>query len=148
MEKKAKKNIIGNIGCITIFATITIIMWNSYREADYVKKHGVWTILTITKTRGAAGGGYTVEYIYQYNHRMYEDGTNMTLKEFINVNRFFMMVVPNEESRHLIFDAVPNWFTLEAPPEGWKTCPTEKELRRMMEQDSIRRGLKEEVQKE
>ena len=66
MEKQTKKNIIGNIGCITIFATITIIMWNSYREADYVKKHGVWTILTITKTRGAAGGGYTVEYIYQY----------------------------------------------------------------------------------
>ena len=148
MEKQTKKNIIGNIGCITIFATITIIMWNSYREADYVEKNGVWTILTVTKTRGAAGGGYTVEYTYQYNHRMYEDGTNMTLKEFINVNRFFMMVVPNEESRHLIFDAVPNWFTLEAPPEGWKTCPTEKQMRRMMEQDSIRRGLKEEVQRE
>ncbi|MGP1462059.1 hypothetical protein [Tannerella sp.] len=147
MEKKAKKNIIGNIGCLTIFVTFTIIMWNSYREADYVEKNGVWTILTVTKTRGAPKG-YIVKYTFQYNHRMYENSTNMPLKKFINVNRFFMMVVPNEESRHLIFDAVPNWFTLEAPPEGWKTCPTEKQMRRMMEQDSIRRGLKEEVQRE
>ena len=148
MEKKTKKNIIGKIGCLAIIIYMSVITWRGCQETDYVKKHGVWTILTITKTRGAAGGGYTVEYTFQYNHRMYENGTNMALKEFINVNRFFMMVVPNEESRIRIFDAVPNWFTLEAPPEGWKTCPTEKQMRRMMEQDSIRRGLKEEVQRE
>ena len=76
---------------------MSVITWRGCQETDYVKKHGVWTILTVTKTRGAAGGGNTVEYTYQYNHRMYENSTNMPLKKFINVNRFFMMVVPNEE---------------------------------------------------
>lgn len=30
---------------------------------------------------------------------------------------------------------VPEWFTLNAPLEGWKNCPTETELRNMMQQD-------------
>ncbi|WP_373731053.1 hypothetical protein [Bacteroides heparinolyticus] len=144
MEKKAKKNIIGNIGCLTIFVTFTIIMWNSYREADYVEKHGVWTILTITKMEGAPRG-FLFSYKFQYNYRAYNYTIVSSNKKMVVGRHFFMMVVPNEESRHLIFDAVPNWFTLEAPPEGWKTCPTEKQMRCMMEQDSIRRGLKEEV---
>ena len=54
----------------------------------------------------------------------------------------------NTESKYYISDAVPDWFTLSPPPEGWKTRPSERKMRRMMEQDSIRRGLKEEVKRE
>ncbi len=63
-------------------------------------------------------------------------------------SRFFMMIVPGEESKYFISGAVPEWFTLPPPQEGWKTRPSEREMRRMMEQDSICRGLKEEKQRE
>ena len=38
--------------------------------------------------------------------------------------------------RHLILDSVPSWFTLKAPDKGWKTLPTQKQLRIMMK-DSL-----------
>ena len=70
MEKKAKKNIIGNIGCLAIIIYMSVITWRGCQETDYVKKHGVWTILTITKMEGAPRG-FLFSYKFQYNYRTY-----------------------------------------------------------------------------
>ena len=35
-----------------------------------------------------------------------------------NANRLFIKVVPNEERKFRTYDAVPEWFTAEAPLTG------------------------------
>lgn len=50
--------------------------------------------------------------------------------------RYFVTFLAKAPDRHLILDSVPSWFTLKAPDKGWKTLPTQKQLRIMMK-DSL-----------
>lgn len=45
-------------------------------------------------------------------------------------------ILSQAPDRHLILDSVPSWFTLKAPDKGWKTLPTQKQLRIMMKDSS------------
>ena len=104
-------------------------------------------ILTVTNKK-VSWRGYEVYYYFEYNNNIQRDMEILSNRKTASKSRFFMMIVPGEESKYFISDAVPDWFTLSPPQEGWKTRPSERKMRRMMEQDSIRRGLKEEVQRE
>ena len=76
-----------------------------------------------------------IYYEFHYNNQTYVYSHEADIDDMkkINIgNRFFMMVVPNDLSKRRKCEDVPEWFTLDAPPEGWKTCPTESELRNMM----------------
>ena len=50
--------------------------------------------------------------------------------------RYFVTFLAKAPDRHLILDSVPSWFTLKAPDKGWKTLPTQKQLRIMMKDSS------------
>ena len=54
-------------------------------------------------------------------------------------NRFFMMVIPNEEDKRGIFDTVPEWFKLDAPVKGWEKRPTTRELQDMLYQNYLQK---------
>ena len=137
---------VGFLAICAIVLFFIISYWYHDKETAYIEEHGVWTIINVTWKKVARGRN--VYYTFEYNYHIYQGLVNMADKKANSGNRFFMMIVPGEESKYFISDAVPDWFTLPPPQEGWKTRPSERKMRRMMEQDSIRRGLKEEVQRE
>jgi len=51
--------------------------------------------------------------------------------------RYFVTFLAKAPDRHRILDTVPSWFTLKAPDKGWKTLPTQKQLRIMMKDSLI-----------
>ena len=59
----------------------------------------------------------------------------MTDKEIQSGNRFFVMAVPGDEKARRIYNAVPEMFTMDAAPEGWKRRPTFNELKNMMSEN-------------
>ena len=146
-EKSDAQKAMGFLAICAIVLFFVLSCLYHKTRINYIREHGVWTILTVTNKK-VSWRGYEVYYYFEYNNNIQRNMTIKTDLEAKSGNRFFMMVVPGEESKYFISDAVPDWFTLSPPQEGWKTCPTEKQMRRMMEQDSIRRGLKEEVQRE
>ena len=148
-EKSDAQKAVGFLSFCAIVLFFVLSYLYSEERMNYIRTHGVWTILDVTKKELYwSGYGYKVHYMFQYNNQTYKDMVITSDKKANSGSRFFMMVVPGEESKYFISDAVPDWFTLSPPPEGWKTRPSERKMRRMMEQDSIRRGLKEEMQKE
>ena len=146
-EKSDAQKAIGFLAICAIVLFFVLSYLHTEKEISYIHEHGVWTILTVTNKK-VSWRGYRVYYYFQYKNKIYRDMEIMTDLEAKSGNRFFVIIVPKEEARYLISDAVPDWFTLSPPQEGWKTRPSERKMRRMMEQDSIRRGLKEEVQRE
>ena len=135
-NKKFKwKKIIGP--CIIILIPIIGSIWSSHRM-DYVKKNGVWTIMTIDDV-SAAHRGTSFSCHYKFRGDVYKN-TGGTVNYSDKGKRFFLQVIPTDPMRVLYYteNSVPSWFTLEAPPEGWPQRPTEAELRELQnEADSV-----------
>ena len=148
-KKSDAQKAIGFFAFCAIVLFFVLSYLHTEKEISYIHEHGVWTILTVTNKK-VSWRGYEVCYYYQYNNKIYKKMTIVGDLDAKYGSRFFVKIAlnPDEKPTHLISDAVPDWFTLSPPPEGWKTRPSERKMRRMMEQDSIRRGLKEEVQRE
>ena len=135
------------IARIVIMAIVfTILYFVGKCQRDYVKRNGVWTVYTLDKVGYAAKGGSTYKFHYFFQGKTYNDasggGLELLKKEG---KRFFMMVVPEEPKKILCFSdrPVPDWFTLEAPPEGWKEFPTDSTLRQLMKADSLKNKMTE-----
>ena len=119
--------------------------YRSDKYYQYVKEHGVWTIYEIGPVGYHPRGGKEASIYYVFRGEKFKSG--VYLGDRLNVGerglRFFMALMPKKPTKKInTYDPVPEWFTLDAPDEGWPTKPTEAELREMMAQDSIRRGLK------
>ena len=79
------------------------------------------------------------KYEFIYNKTLYEGSFFISFAESKNTpigTRYFVTFLAQAPDRHLILDSVPSWFTLKAPDKGWKTLPTQKQLRIMMK-DSL-----------
>ncbi|MDR2914889.1 MAG: hypothetical protein LBV74_08680 [Tannerella sp.] len=125
--------IIINSILLTIFSVILVLYRN--KKVRYIREHGVWTILTVTKKEATDSVSHKkVYYIFQLNNRTYTGSVTLRRKKAESANRFFIMVVPNEAHKRKIYGNVPEWFTSDAPSEGWEKHPTENELREMMKQ--------------
>ena len=114
-------------------------------RSDNVKKHGVWTILELTHLgkRKHAGVPWVGYYKYEGNSyeatQFYYGDEGRYIKKGM---RYFIQVLPdNPKKKQLYGDLVPEWFTLEAPPRGWVTKPTEEELWEMMVQELVRQEM-------
>lgn len=130
-ELSKKEKIQGRIFIGTLIVIIGVILFFIGKcEDDYVKKNGVWTILTVDKITISTNGG-SFSYHFTFKGDSYKGGasganSNPLIKKG---RRLFMMVVPDETNRQLIVSkAVPDWFTAEAPYDGWKSFPTDDEL--------------------
>ena len=131
-EVSNKEYLRGTFTFLFILLFFVFSFWYRNNETNYIKKHGVWTILSVTSKRKAAQAGYHVYYQFYLNNQIYRYHAIMSTKRGDLGKRFFMMVVPNEENTHRIYDVVPEWFKLDAPPDGWKKHPTTKELQNML----------------
>lgn len=112
-------------------------------ETKFIEKHGVWIIVSVTDKTSTWFLWHYIHYKFQYNNQSYIYSQEVDVAYFKKTNignRFFMIVASNKKNRHRKKDAVPEWFTLDAPPEGWKKCPTEMELREMMRKDAIQQA--------
>lgn len=145
MTKNIRKHIIGII--LSTIVIVILVVMGFLRDCmrQVVRENGIWTIMTVTKVSASPKGGRSVRYDYRYNNQKYTGAVNMG--ESINYReigkRLFIQILPNNPTNTLINEiSIPSWFTLEAPPEGWKEMPTEAQMREMMVQDSIKRGLK------
>jgi len=139
---KPKGNMQFVIGIVLICLFVQIFVTEP--EAKRMRQVGVWSILTVDSYRRAIRSGLTVGFHYVFNGHKYESGSHFDRHEIDRVGiRFFLQIDPCDPNKNLVHhQRVPSWFTLEAPPEGWPTKPTEDELREMMVQDSLKRGLK------
>ncbi len=130
---RLNKVIVINSILLTVFSVILIFLRR--KKIRYIEEHGVWTILTITeKEKSESMLHYKISYVIQLNNRMFTGSTTLSKKKVKSSNRFFIKVVPNEEKKWKEYDAVPEWFTLDAPSKGWEKHPTESELREMIKQ--------------
>lgn len=130
-DNKNKLIVANGIVCLILFV-ILILYRNKQRK--YIEAHGVWTILTITKIEKTESVFHKkVHYTFQLNDQIYTDSITLSKKRIKSGgNRFFLAIIPEKDNRRAVYEAVPEWFTLDAPPEGWKERPTERDLREMM----------------
>lgn len=111
--------------------------WKDHKRS-YLEKNGVWTILTIDKVY-AASRSMAFECHYPFMGKVYKN-LGKDYDETVNFDdkgkRLFLQVIPTKPMKALFYsdEFVPSWFTLEAPPEGWKTRPTEEDLRKWQEE--------------
>lgn len=126
-----KEKIQGHIFFWTLITVIFAIMYYcGERERDYVKRNGIWTILTIEKITISTNGG-SFSYRFTLRGKTYKGASGGANGDPVirKGRRLFMMVVPYETNKRLTFSKpVPDWFTAEAPYNGWKTFPTNDEL--------------------
>lgn len=137
-----RKNIIG-ILVISALCAISYVVGNCTR--DKVRENGVWVTATIEKVDVAPKGGMDISFHFDFNNQRYTGGVNIGGKVSYNDigKRLVIMIsVKNPNNQLIGWHIVPTWFTLNSPPEGWKTQPAEAQMREMMTQDSIKRGLK------
>lgn len=137
MKSKVKKNIIAGGIFLIVFITLSVI---GEINSKYKRDNGVFVILKTDKYLRGTYYGKLFTYNYDYNNRRYNSDEVLDFKDTVGV-RYFIQVLPDDPTRKLIYRKVPSWFTLDSPPEGWKTMPTETEMREMMTQNSIKRGL-------
>ena len=103
-----------------------------------VRKDGIYSIVTLVKY-SSAYRGQSAKYEFVYNKTLYKGSFFISFNESKNTpigTRYFVTFLAKAPDRHLILDSVPSWFTLKAPDKGWKTLPTQKQLRIMMK-DSL-----------
>lgn len=136
-----RKNAIG-ILVISVLCVILYFAGDCTREK--VRKNGVWVIMTIDNAGAASKGGMDISFHFHYNYKKFIGGVNMggVNENYIGRRLFIMISIDNPNNQLIGQYLVPTWFTLDSPPEGWKQKPTESEMREMMVQDSIKRGLK------
>lgn len=104
-----------------------------------VRKDGIYSIVTLIKY-GSAYRGQSAKYEFIYNKTLYKGSFFISFAESKNIpigTRYFVTFLAKAPDRHLILDTVPSWFTLKAPDKGWKTLPTQKQLRIMMKDSLI-----------
>ena len=125
-QTKILKFIIPIVVFILLYAVSTI-------RNNNVRKDGIYSIVTLVKY-GSAYRGQSAKYEF-----IYEGSFFISFAESKNTpigTRYFVTFLAKAPDRHLILDSVPSWFTLKAPDKGWKTLPTQKQLRIMMK-DSL-----------
>jgi hypothetical protein len=139
MDRMSNENNIKAIIVIAIplyIVLLVIIVLYRKKKIRYIEEHGVWTMLSVIDKSKIHDKSWKVDYEFHFNDKTYMGSVVMSNKKIeMGGNRFFMMVVPDEEKKRKIYDVVPGWFTLKAPPKGWDKCPTEIELREMMRQN-------------
>lgn len=138
MDNKLYKNLFG----VSIVMLSLLLLWvigNAKRQP--IEEFGVFVILTADQYLRGTYYGKLFTYNYYYKNKRYNSNEVLKFTDTLGV-RYFIQILPSDPTRKIISYAVPSWFTLDAPPEGWKTMPNEVEMRDMMVQDSIKRGLK------
>lgn len=130
-QTKIFKFIVPIIVFILLYAVSTI-------RNNNVRKDGIYSIVTLVKY-SSAYRGQSAKYEFVYNKTLYKGSFFISFAESKNTpigTRYFVTFLAKAPDRHLILDSVPSWFTLKAPDKGWKTLPTQKQLRIMMK-DSL-----------
>ena len=116
-QTKIFKFIVPIIVFILLYAVSTI-------RNNNVRKDGIYSIVTLIKY-GSAYRGQSAKYAFN-------ESKNTPIG-----TRYFVTFLAKAPNRHRILDTVPSWFTLKAPDKGWKTLPTQKQLRIMMKDSLI-----------
>jgi len=109
--------------------------------------------MTVEATGSNTFCGFAIKYNFIFRDIYYDGIVNRDMGFDIGIGslgaadvgkRYFLKVDPSNPRRNTVMhnDRVPEWFTLEAPLEGWPTQPTEGELREMMVRDSLRRWVR------
>ena len=120
---------------IVVFILLYVV---STQRNNNVRKDGIYSIVTLTKY-GSAYRGQSAKYEFIYNNTLYQGSFFISFAESKITpigTRYFVTFLAKDPDRHLILESVPAWFTLKAPDKGWKTLPTQKQLRIMMK-DSL-----------
>lgn len=138
---KKRRNVIGGICTILTIGVIVVI--GQFRNCN-IKKDGAYIIGNVTDyTPSGNGAGMHYEYNYQGSkHKSVATISYMMMSERPKGTKLLIVCKIQNPQKVLVIDTIPSWFTLEAPSEGWKEQPTEAQMREMMVQDSIKRGLR------
>lgn len=108
--------------------------------------------MTIDKVY-AAHRGTSFRCHYKLRDKIYKN-TGGVVNYSDEGKRFFLQIIPTDPESVLYYteQRVPSWFTLEAPPEGWSSRPTEAELRKLqneadsIQNDTIQKTLSDTIQ--
>lgn len=101
----------------------------------YIKKNGVYYTATIVGYRPGYRGTNAV-HEFKYNGVQYEGSFRIYHDDKSNTSigaHYFIILLPKYPNSYLFLSEVPTWFTLQPPVGGWKTLPTEKQMRTMMD---------------
>lgn len=140
MKARLYKNL---LGVVIVLLIMWLLMYIGNKKNDKIISNGAYTILTVTKVNHPTYYGYNITYCYNYNGLVFYDSSVSNQVDQSSIGKHFFLILDKDNPHnYLILRSVPSWFTLDAPPEGWKTMPNEVEMRDMMVQDSIKRGLK------
>lgn len=106
-----------------------------------VEKYGVWTFNTVDKKTVTTNGG-SYRFYFSIKGKRYKGATAGGNDPSVQKGRrFFMMVIPDDPTEYICFsDTLPDWFTAEAPYNGWRTRPTEEELWEIMKAQGAEPG--------
>lgn len=130
-ELSKKEKIQGRIFIGTLIVIVVgILCLTGEIESNYIEKNGVWTFLTVDNNN-TIRNPKNFKYHFTFRGEIHKGVSQSSIGDTLTREgrRIFMMVVPDKPNKHLIFsDAVPYWFTAEAPYNGWKTFPTDEEL--------------------
>ena len=147
MSNEDKGEVRGCLGLLVMVIVFCFFLLRHNKEIEYIEKHGVWTICSFTNKKPALTG-FKVYFQFQLNNHTCSGSVIMSDKEIKTGKRFYMMVDPNDLDRYRIYDAVPEWFKLDAPPEGWKKRPATKELQNMLWENDKKRTSENDVSDE
>lgn len=147
MSKTKKEKIAKIISAIVVVVIIIGSLIIGQCRRNYLEDNGVYSICEYYNYRPEMRLKHDDMnvYYYYYNGVEYTNSRNKQFKQKPDpsrITRVYIVFMPDDPNNHFFLGRVPSWFVLDAPSEGWKTKPTETEMRDMMVQDSIKRGLK------
>lgn len=140
--KKNSKYIEIIVPCLFVIFVLCAYYFSGKRN-KFIEKNGIWTIYRLEQVDYAPRGGKEAYAYYKFRGVEYKDGKGVG-DYARDGGRYLMVLLPESPAKKILYmgERVPSWFTLDAPPDGWPTKPTEAELREMMMQDSLKWGLR------
>ena len=100
-EKSDVQKAIGFLAICAIVLFFVLSCLYHKTRINYIREHGVWTILTVTNKK-VSWRGYEVYYYFEYNNNIQRDMEILSNRKTASKSRFFMMIVPGEESKVLL----------------------------------------------
>ena len=151
-EKSTKKWWLESLAFLLILAIAGFILNETYYKPmdENIRSNGVYSICEITtlidRGRRKNKPRYDATYTFTYNSKEYNFHVGRYDYDISQGDtlwsRRIVAFLPSdpEEDNTMMSNRVQDWFTLDAPDEGWAKEPTDNELRAMQNQaDSLRR---------
>ncbi|MCC8020273.1 MAG: hypothetical protein LIO85_10955 [Rikenellaceae bacterium] len=119
---------------------ICVMLCMEFSSRDTLATDGVYTIAEVThvaRHTGRSGtlSGYRAAFTYRLGGKSYGgENRGYGFDASMTGRRYFVLVAPGKTRKTVLLHdhPVPEWFTAEAPPQGWSRLPSSAELRNIM----------------